>query len=113
MSYFDDNEDYLVNKRYHGRVNMMENELVKFKLISIPESKHTSGGKLLTKVECMNIDNDDEEVISVVAWEDDAEVLADLSENDEMIVKGYRKFNDFLKKEEFIIKQFIKRERGE
>jgi len=71
-----------------------------------PETKYVPSGKLLSKVK---IKNDDEELI-LIGWEEIGETLADLRKGDRVIIKGYRKFNDFTKKEEFIISQFIKRE---
>ena len=87
---------------------MIEEEFIEGYLQDEPEFKLTSNGKSLCKVTLKTED----EVISIVAWENNAEILNDLQSSDRIIIKGYRKFNDYLEKEEFIIKQFIKREKA-
>ena len=113
MSYFDDNEDYLTGQTFHNKISrninynqhLRSTEYLEGYLKHDPESKYTPNGKFLSKVKLETEDG----IMDVVAWEDNAEILNDLSKGDKIIIDGYRKLNNFLKREEFIIKQFIKR----
>ena len=48
------------------------------------------------------------ETLRVVAWEELAEDMGDLKKGDIIEVEGYRKYNDYIRKEEFIVTSFIK-----
>lgn len=87
----------------------METEIIKGALLHDSDIYYTKTGKMLGKVRLKT----EEEIIYIVAWEENAEILSELNKDDIIIIKGYRKFNDFTKREEFIIMQFIKREKGE
>ena len=87
----------------------METELVEGILQFDPELRYTRNGKSLCKVQISN----DEEQLNIVAWDENADMLSELKKYNKIIIKGYRKYNDFGKIEEFIIIQFIKRFKGE
>ena len=113
MSYFDDNEDYLtgenmINKMFKKYYNndLRSDEFIDGILKNKSFFQYTKNNKKLCKV-ILNTEDGD---INIVAWEEEAEKLNELDINDKIIISGYRKFNDFLGKEEFIIKQIIKRE---
>ena len=84
---------------------MYDEEFIEGKLKQNPISYDTKGKKFLCRGELKGKDED----YSIIGWEENGEILNELKQNDTMIVKGYRKYNDFLKKEEFVITQFIKR----
>jgi hypothetical protein len=84
---------------------MYESELVEGIIRRRPNLFSTKSDKLICKTK---IETEDE-ILNVIAWEENAEILDDLKVLDKIIVKGYRKYNAFTKKEEFNITQFIKR----
>lgn len=86
----------------------MDMEIIKGFLQYKPDIFYTKSGKMLSKVKLIS----EEEDLLVVAWEEEAETLSELDKNDIIIIKGYRKFNEYDGKENFIIKQFIKREKS-
>lgn len=67
------------------------------------EIKYTKTGKMIGN---SYLENENENLL-LIAWEEIAEKIRNeirkgcLSE-----LKGYRKFNDFIKKEQFVIKEF-------
>jgi hypothetical protein len=113
MSYFDDNEEYFtgerlmnkMSKNYQRRDLNDDSEFVDGMLLEGPYFRTTATGKrvCLAKIETEN------EELSIVAWEDNAETLNNLNKGNKIIISGYRKFNDYLNKEEFVIKYFVKK----
>jgi len=84
---------------------MIESEFLEGFILFKPETKYTFNDKCLSKSQLET----EEESIPLVAWEENAEILSKLNKDDKIIIKGYRKYNDFEKREIFIIQQFIKR----
>jgi hypothetical protein len=84
----------------------METEIIQGILLKDADLFYTKGGKSIGKT----LLRTDEEDLNILAWEEVAETLSELKKDDEIIIKGYRKYNDYNKREEFTIMQFIKRE---
>lgn len=81
-----------------------EEETLSGILLTEPNVSYTNNGKMLCKI---RLETEDEE-LRLVAWEELAEELSSLFRKNNLVtVKGYRKFNNYLQKEEFILK-FIK-----
>jgi single-stranded DNA-binding protein len=82
----------------------MEKEFLEGELIESPCFRYTKN----SSVAFCRVSTDNG-FIKVVAWNDLSEKLNELNKGDKLIVNGYRKYNDFLKLEEFIISYFAKR----
>ncbi len=82
----------------------MELEILEGKLIYGPEYRITNTGKEITKI----VLETDDEAIAIVAWGNVAVLLNECNEGDVLKIEGYRKYNDYIKKEEFAVLDFEK-----
>lgn len=73
------------------------------KLSNDPYIKYTQSGKLVGAA----IIETTEETIHIVVWEDLNEVLNDYIKGSQIKIKGYRKFNTFIQKEQFVVQEFL------
>jgi hypothetical protein len=81
-----------------------EQEEVNGRLLDQPVLTYTKTNKAICKVKLET----DEETLNLIAWEDIADQLNLLNKGSTVELIGYRKYNDYTKKEEFTIIAFNK-----
>lgn len=83
----------------------METEIIKGKILGNYGLQYTNNNKALCKAKIET----EEETLSAIAWDEEAEKLHTILKDEAIIAKGYRKFSNFSQKEEFTILQIIKK----
>jgi len=103
----------LIGRKNIKGIYMNENkniEIIKGILVNDPYFNIVKSNEVLYEVLYKTrIRTDDDKQINIMAFNNEAKKLNTLNKNDCIIVKGYRKYNDFIKTDEFIIIQIIKR----
>jgi len=87
------------------------NETMEGKLCRDPMLRYTNTAKAICETVMYIGDTNDKnnkgEYINIIAWEDLAMELDGFKKGDFISIGGYIKFNDYLNKEQFVIKEFI------
>jgi len=80
-----------------------EEEIIIGKLKQVPTMKFTTTNKAI----CSNFLETSEEEIRLIAWEDLALELNEIKKDMVIKISGYRKYNTYIQKEEFVIKGIL------
>lgn len=83
-------------------------EIVEGVLTQEPNLFYTKTGKAI----CKNKLTTEDEVLSLIAWEANAEALNNLPRSSSVKLEGYRKYNDFENAEQFVITEFKNYNKG-